>query len=194
MPYSLPRYTFLFLLLGVAFLTTWHAWDKHHFIPQFRFQTTKNYPDWFMKDINYESTDHIGQLHSTLEATEILHYQKKNLSAFSHPAYTVYSLQNPPIRITANHAEAMNGEAQINLWDHVVIHQNSTKTHQEFRLLTNQLIITPKTQYATTTQPVTIIQPNLIIHAIGMKAWKIPDERIEFLSHAKGQYLPKTAP
>lgn len=155
----------LVLICLLSIIILYHAGQQEKLSQQ----KPANVDSFIIQGVNAEY-DQTGKLKTQITSEEITHLHDEKISFLKNPRIIMYTDNNTPWHIRADQAETNKTGDQVILQDHVVIHQLPTKQTQETTITTTQLIIFPKKSIATTSQAVTISQPDVTIHGVGFDA------------------------
>jgi lipopolysaccharide export system protein LptC len=133
------------------------------------------------------STDKIGRITAQFSATMLWHYKENNRSTFTKPVAYYYPEKKPAWEMIADNGEALNGDAMVNLWDHVWLHQNADNTTKSMTLTTSKMTIYPQRKFAENNVALQITQPGLIVNAVGFTA-DFKSNQVKLLSQTKAYY------
>lgn len=179
------------IYLSLLIFCIFAAQFLHHQMSSTKKTHEKNAPDFFIQNLMVKQFNENGKLNYTLHAEHLTHFEAKNhsylsqLTVFSYP--DTHSQQQAPWKITALKGEAWYGSDDLLLKHHVKIEELSPQKTPSLTLTTNALSIFPKKNLAYTAEPVTIIQPGLSFHAVGMRI-HFKKKKIEFLHQSQGIY------
>jgi lipopolysaccharide export system protein LptC len=121
----------------------------------------------------------------------MIHYPHNDITKIDTPHVTIYRDSPSPWFIDSDYAKAKNGIDQIQFWSHVNIHHPADSDNPNTLMTTDLLNIFPEDEIASTDRPITFVQPDTKINAIGMLA-NLNDGTIKLLSQAKGEYAPSS--
>ena len=184
----MTRYIWISLILIItACLSTFLMLNNNNRTIRPKKKQLARRPNAFMLNARYYEYDNQGLLHSRLTTSKVLHYLYKNSARFKNPTLMIYTAQHIPWYISAYYGESYHGTKSIHLWDHVVIHQPKQAQYPDTTITTSAMTIYPNQSSAETNQDVTIIRPNSIVQATGMKA-NLKKGNITLRSHARGVY------
>jgi len=176
-------YSIIFLSLA-AILTVWFIFTTNN---QYFGSNKPNTPDSYMTDVYAVTLNKDGKVASILVSPKVTDYEQDNNTDIQTPFVTINPQQEPPWHIHADHAKVLNGSSKILLWGNVNIQQLPGPNSHFLTLLTTELTLYPDKSFAETDQPVTIKQPDSIVHAVGMQA-DLNKGYIKLLSKTQGQY------
>ncbi len=178
------------VIIGALFLLVVYTGWLLKQTQQTTFVSSKNdsLPDFIAHDVVAIETDNTGKLHNKFISSEIVHYAKDDTAFYDKPHIISYSAtEKQPWDITANHGQSIHGTKKLILWDDVNIHEPEGAMNNDTRITTSRLIVYPSQNYAETDEPVTFIEPGLVVHSVGMKIY-FKEKRVELLNQARGEY------
>lgn len=143
----------------------------------------------FMIKPTYQDFDQQGQLHSKMQANQMKHYVRHDMSLFTNPDILIYTDDRIPWYITSDHGKSQNGTTKVLLYGNVVLHQPQRPDHPETTINTTELTVYPKRSFAETDKPVQIKRPGTVIHGKGIKA-NLKTGVIRLLTQSRGVYEP----
>lgn len=177
------------LLLAVLISTSAIIIIKHH--KPVETKALPNQPDSFMEEVTATIMNKDGVPKLKIQAPRMTHYAMNNQTYFTKPHVTVYRQSPQPWFIDSDFGKAMNGIDHIIFSSHVVIHHPADFADPKTIMQTTSLDVFPNEKQATTSEAVTITQPDTVVHAIGMLA-NLEDGTVKLLSAAKGDYVPSS--
>jgi lipopolysaccharide export system protein LptC len=184
---TLKNTTLSILTLAAISLSAWSILIAEP--PQAKKQDDPKKPDAFMQDVVATIFNKEGNPSLKLSTPKMIHYPADNLTHIVTPHVTVYRKSPEPWYIDSDYANAKNGTEEILFWSNVHIQHPSDIENPTTSLKTASLTIFPEQQLASTQDPVTFIQPDTTVHAVGMQA-NFDTGTIKLLSKAKGEYGP----
>ena len=171
----------LCLLIGVS------LWFVIHPSSSSLNQSPSSTPDSFMTNVTATKLNKLGKPHYLLIAQDVRHYVQNDMTLIQKPFFTFYPIDEPPWQVKSDMSQAIHGTEKVWLINHVFIQQLPGNNSHNATLSTNFITLYPDISFAETNQPVTITQPNTIIHAIGMQV-DMKQSYVKFLSHTQGEY------
>ena len=163
---SLPNKIPIILIVLLALFTFWV--DKAVRQPiKGQEKDLRSNPDYVMEDFSAYSMDHISGAHQKLFAEKMLHYVANDTTYFEQPRLINSKTGTPELRLRADRAN-MSGDEDIYLNGNVKVVRYD-EGGEETTMVTSSLHIIPDDDIAKTNEPVTIIQDNTIINAVGME-------------------------
>lgn len=145
-------------------------------------------PDAFMETVAATVLDKQGHPILKIETSQMRHYANQDKTDIVTPHVTIFRHSPHPWYIDSKHAIATNGIAQIVFQDNVVIQHSQEDINPVTVIKTSSLTIFPNQQIAKTADTITLTQPNIVLHAIGMLA-NFTDGTVKLLSNATGEYM-----
>ncbi len=149
----------------------------------------QNEPDAFMEDAIATMMNKEGKLALKIESPKMLHYAAGDTIHITQPHVTVFRQSPQPWYIDSDYATTTDGAQQIVFSNNVVILHLADTADPTTTMKTASLTVFPKKQTAQTSDPVTIIQPDTTVQAVGMLA-NLDNGTVQLLSQAKGDYAP----
>lgn len=125
-------------------------------------------PDYVIENFSTLSVNHSNGLHQTLSAKKMLHYLDNDNTYLEQPRLINAKAGTPDMRIRADRANLTSNNDDVYLNGNVKVlrHDNGDG---ETIMTTSFLHIVPDDNFAKTDKPVTIIEANTIINAVGME-------------------------
>jgi len=163
---GLPNKFPIILIILLALFTFWV--DKTVRQPtREQEQDPQSNPDYIMEDFSAYSVYHISGVHQKLFAEKLLHFVANDTTYLEQPRLVNSKTGKPEMRIRADRAR-MFGDEDIYLNGNVKVVRYD-EGGEETTMVTSSLHINPDDDIAKTNEPVTIIQDNTIINAVGME-------------------------
>jgi LPS export ABC transporter protein LptC len=141
-----------------------------------------------MTEVHVTQFDKDGRLHNEFYSPELVHYPQDDMTFSQKPFFIFYALTEPPWHISAKNGKSLNGDQRMLLWDNVQIQQMPGLHSHHMTIDTSLITLYPHLSFAQTERPVTITQPNTVIHAIGMQA-DLKTSAVKLMSETKGQHV-----
>lgn len=150
--------------------------------------TTQSSPDWFMKEMTAKSFDSTGKLKGDMRSPYIAHTINDNIINITTPIAHMYDKSGNTWLIQAMNARAFQANPEhVFLQNQVNIKELAGTNSDNILIQTDYLTYYSSTQIAVTDAPVTVKQPNNILHAVGANA-NFETGDIKFLSHIEVEY------
>ena len=146
-----------------------------------------NTPDFFMTNIDYVKFDQEGNISNKFYAGKLSHLPKRNSYIFDDPKMKMYNTDEQPWNITANKGESELGKSKIYLWENVKLIQPAGPNNSAIDVTTSSLTLHPNTKTAETSDPITIVQSDSLVKAIGATT-NFKESVVNLLSNVECQY------
>jgi len=150
-------------------------------------KTQEAQPHSVMEDVIATRIDKSGKIESKLYTPKMIMYPEQDRIELSKPRLEVFNVNGKPWDIRAEHGLSTQKVDKVDLWEKVKIHQPSDSNNNGSTLLTNSLTIIPKEKFAHTEDPVTLLQPGMMIKATGLNAF-MNTGKMDLISDAEGEY------
>lgn len=177
-------------LAATCGLAIWSALQSLRSTPTLSTQTS-DLPDAIMEDVTAVIMDKFGKPSLKIVTPKMVHFNEHDTTLLTTPEITIYHKSPKPWLITAKHAKATTGITHVDLWDDVTIHHPADENNPATLIKTPRLAVEPNKQTAETADLITLIQPNIVVKAVGMYA-DMNSGDIKLLSQARGEYVPST--
>lgn len=126
-----------------------------------------------------------------LRATELRHFIDDDTTELANPQLTVFQGESPPWEVDAERAWVSADGSLVLLTGEVEIDRAGDEANPPIRVLTRDLRVQPREDYAETDEKVRVETDTDWLDAVGMQAWLRPPSRLKFLSQVKGYYEPR---
>ncbi len=146
-------------------------------------------PDAYMENVNAVILDKLGKVTMKIVTPKMIHYAKDDTTDFIDPQITLYHKSPNPWFIASKTAKAWHGIDNLVFNTDVTIHHPADYNNPATLIKTTTLTVHPNERTAETAEPITMIQPNSIMKAVGMQA-DMDSGNIKLLSQAQGEYVP----
>lgn len=146
-------------------------------------------PDAFMENVTAVILDKMGKVTMKIVTPKMVHFAQEDTTNFIDPQLTLYHKSPTPWFIESKTAKAMHGIDKVVFKENVTIHRPADYSNPATVIKTTTLTVHPNEKTAETAEPITMIQPNTIMKAIGMQA-DMDSGNIKLLSQAQGEYVP----
>lgn len=141
--------------------------------------------DYYLKDFSVTALDPQGQPQHRLQATQLTHFSNGAQTELLQPTMEIFQQGKARWRVVAERGAFDQQRDEVRLEGRVKLHQSSGTA--ALQLTTSALRIQPQRGRADTDQPVTLMQANNRIDAIGMKIEQ-SGQRLLLLSEVRGHY------
>lgn len=175
------------LLLGVASFWMLHKLEMdERNTPKAR----EHDPDYTIDNMLRRSYGDAGELRSVLRSPRVLHYADDDSTELASPRLEIYNGTVEPWHVVAERGWVSSGNEVVLLHGDVEIWRQDESGQRVYQVLTSELRVLPKEQYAETDNATTIIAPATVTHAIGMRA-NFAHDRLQLLKHVRGRHEVK---
>lgn len=168
-----------------AWLTLLSIWPQNSVIGT----TAIEQPDAYMEDVNAVFMDKFGKPKLKIATPKLTHFQTNDTTNFDSPQLTIYRKSPAPWYVSSHYAKATHGIDNVDFREDVTIHHPGDQHMPATIIKAPTLIVHPNNETAETNEPIELIQPNLVVKAVGMRA-NMNSGAIKLLSQAKGEYVP----
>lgn len=146
-------------------------------------------PDAYMEGVTAIIMDPQGKMTMKIVTPKVTHYNSLDRAEFTDPQLTIYRKSSQPWYVTSIHAKTTNGLDNIDFWDDVVIHHSADRNNPATLIKTTHLTVHPNEQTANTDDPITMIQPNIVVKGVGMLA-NMNSGDVKLLKESRAEYVP----
>ena len=127
-------------------------------------------PDYYIIDMVRHTMDKKGDLQSVLMADEVYHYADDNSTELARPRMEIYNETAKPWQVVAERGSIKAGADLVVLHGRVEIWRLDDQGEREFEVLTSELRVFPKVQYAETDNAATIKGQGSVTKTKGFRA------------------------
>ncbi len=124
-------------------------------------------PDYVIENFSAISVNHSSGTHQKLSAKKMVHYVHNETSYLEQPRLITSKAGTPDMRVRADRANLI-GNKDIYLNGNVKVLRHD-KGKEKMTMVTSFLHIIPDDNIVKTDKPITILQANTIINAVGME-------------------------
>lgn len=178
------------LLISAIGLTTWSLNIIKETSPLLA-DNQFNQPDTILEDVTATIMNKDGTPTLKLLTPQMKHYIQNDATEITAPHLAIFRQYPEPWYIDADYAKTFQGISQVRFWNNVVIRHAADKANPNTSMKTTELTVFPGKKTAETGAAVEIIEPEAIIHAVGLLA-DLKDGTIKLLSQARGEYAPSS--
>lgn len=146
--------------------------------------------DYSMETFTVTEMNATGQPRYRLQAASMEHFADDNSSHLIKPQILFYSRENVPWTLVADEGTVTGNNEKIHLSGDVLIDRAATPAQGPLRVVTRDVTVRPRDEYAETQQVVTLTDPVSTTRATGMQMY-VRDERVQLLSQVQGTYAPR---
>lgn len=126
-----------------------------------------------------------------LEARSLRHFSDDDTTELEQPRLAVFQGPSPPWKIDAEQAWMSADGSVMLLTGEVLIDRAGDGDRPPTRIITRDLRVRPREDYAETDEKVRVETDRDWLEAVGMQAWLRPPSRLKFLSDVEGVYVPQ---
>lgn len=154
-------------------------------------QVDRKLPDAYMENVTAIILDKVGKVTMKIVTPKMMHYVQNDTTDFIDPQLTLYHKSPNPWFVESKTAQALHGIDNVVFNGDVTIHHPADFNNPATVIKTTTLTVHPNEKTAETSEPITMIQPNSVIKAVGMHA-DMESGNIKLLSQAQGEYVPNS--
>ncbi len=144
-------------------------------------------PDYFIENMVRRTTGEDGQLRNILRAELVEHFPDDDSTELASPHLEIYNGHPEPWHVVAERGWVSAGNDVVLLHGEVEIWRLGESGQRLYEVLTSELRVLPKEQYAETDNPAIIVGPSTVTHAIGMRA-NFAHSRLELVQRVRSKY------
>ena len=131
-----------------------------------------------------------GELRSILHSPHVVHFADDDSTELASPRMEIYNGDVEPWHVAAERGWVSSGNEVVLLHGDVEIWRQDKSGQRVYQVLTSELRVLPKEQYAETDNAATIIAPATVSHAIGMRA-NFAHDRLQLLQKVRSRHEVK---
>ena len=147
-------------------------------------------PDYYIENMTRTTTGVAGELKNILRAERVEHFPDDDSTELASPHLEIYNGNVEPWHVVAERGWVSSGNDVVLLHGEVEIWRLGDAGQRIYQVLTSELRVLPKEQYAESDNPTTIIGPSTVTHAIGMRA-NFAHDRLELLQRVRSRHEVK---
>jgi lipopolysaccharide export system protein LptC len=144
--------------------------------------------DFTVDNFTITTMDLSGAPARRLTAQEMRHYPDDDSTELDLPRLTLFNQQAPPWLIRSERGWVSPDGELVLLLGQVFIDRDGKAEVAPMHLVTRDLRVQRKLEYAETDQPVSATSGSSEVKAVGMQAWLGEPMRIKLLSKVRGRY------
>lgn len=144
-------------------------------------------PDYYIEDMVRNTLDASGALQSVLYAELVTHYPDDDSTELLRPRIEIYNNNADPWYVVAESGWVSSGNEIVLLHGEVEIWREDDNGVREIEVITSELRVLPKEQYAETDDPATITSTTTVTNTIGMRA-NFAHDRLELLNNVRTRH------
>lgn len=154
-------------------------------------QETEHYPDYYMNNFTTTTMEQDGTLKNKIYADHMAHYPDDDTTELDNPKLEVFRKEGLPVMITSDKGWVTSDNEVILLTGNVTLWQNANDGSRAMEIVTKDVKVLTKQDYAETDQPATFTGNRTIINATGVRAY-FNESRIELLNNVHTTIKPET--
>lgn len=147
-------------------------------------------PDYYMENFTTTTMEEDGSLKNILSADYMAHYPDNDTTELHGPRLEVFRKDGAPVNIVAEKGWVTEGDEVILLSGNVKFWQDDKDGNRKIEIITTDVRILPKQEYAETDKPVKLISRRTTVNATGVRAY-FDESRIELLNNVQAKILPE---
>ncbi|MCB1748359.1 MAG: LPS export ABC transporter periplasmic protein LptC [Gammaproteobacteria bacterium] len=147
-------------------------------------------PDYYVDHMVRRTTGVNGELRNVLRASHVEHFPDDDTTELASPHLEIYNGAAEPWHVIAERGWISAGNDVVLLHGEVEIWRYGADGERAYQVLTTELRVLPKEQYAETDNPTIIVSPAAVAHAIGMRA-NFAHDRVELINRVRSRYEGK---
>ena len=175
------------LALGIFSFWLWQNLDEEEVALR---QPDPHELDYYIEEMTRTTTGIEGELKNILRADLVEHFPDDDSTELASPHLEIYNGQVEPWHVVAERGWVSSGNDVVLLHGEVEIWRLGDEGQRIYQVITSELRVLPKEQYAETDNPTTIIGPSTVTHAIGMRA-NFAHDRLELLERVRSTHEVK---
>ena len=174
----------VFVALGALTFWLWQQLDEDD---DYATPTRVHEPDYYIEDMVRNTLDENGALKNVLHADLVTHFPDDDTTELARPRMEIYNGSSDPWYVIAETGWVSSGNEVVILHGEVEIWRLDDAGNREFEVITSELRVLPKEQYAETDDPATITSKTTITKTIGMRA-NFAHDRLELLKQVRSRH------
>lgn len=147
-------------------------------------------PDYYLIDMVRHSMNKQGELENVLIADRVYPYPDDDSTELARPRMEIYNDTASPWQVVAERGTIKSGTELVLLHGKVEIWRLDDAGEREFEILTSELRVFPKVQYAETDKAATIKGPGSVTRTRGFRA-NFSHNRLELLERVRSRIESK---
>ena len=163
--HSWPAFLPLIFLLGAAYWLNLQVQP----LPPRETPGKRHDPDFIVENFSAMTLNELGTPRFIVAAKKMVHYPDDSTTIMQAPRLTSLSPGSPTLYATASTGSISGKGDEIFLHDDVTITRAASATQSEMVFTTTYLHVIPERDLANTDQPVTMVDANNRVTAVGMR-------------------------
>jgi len=192
-PFPMPearQLLLVLLLLVVAGASWWLAREQREAAP--KVPRPPHTPDYWIEGLSARTMDLQGRPRRLLLADSLRHFPDDDSTELTAPRLQLLEPGRPPWRIRSELGWVSPDGELVLLQGKVNIERAGIDGNRPVHLVTRDLRVQPKQEYAETEQPVRVDSGPHWIESTGLQAWLRQPVRIKLLADVRGHYAVAT--
>ena len=144
--------------------------------------------DYYLSEFTSTEMDTEGRPAKRLKAQRMSHFKDDDSTELVSPRLTIYEPQRPPWQVVSETGWVSPDGEVVLLRGEVHIDRAAGQDVRPLNVVTRDLRVQPKHNYAETDQPATLISGENRIDTVGVQAWFSTPAHFKFLSRVRGHY------
>ncbi len=144
--------------------------------------------DYFLDNFTNTVMGEDGKPYRRLSAERMLHFPDDDSTELTKPKITLFEKDSPPWRISSEQGWLSGDGDLLLLKGTVTIDREQANGIRPMHILTRNLRVQPKENYAETDEAITISSLGSRLQSKGMQAWFNKPVRMKFLTNVRGHY------
>ncbi len=149
-------------------------------------------PDYWVEGLTARSMDMEGRPQRILQARTVQHYPDDGSTELTQPRLQLLEPGRPPWRISSEQGWVAPDGGLVLLQGEVEIRREASPGRYPVHLVTRDLRVQPKDEYAETEHPVRVISGPHRVRSTGLQAWLRAPVRIKLLADVRAHYEVNT--
>jgi len=145
-------------------------------------------PDYWIDGLNARTMDKEGRPRRLLTAESLLHFPDDQSTELTRPELLLLEDGRPPWRIRSELGWVSRDGELLLLQGEVQIERETDGNVRPMHLVTRDLRVQPKDEYAETEQPARVDSGPHWMESTGLQAWLREPVRIKLLADVRGHY------
>ncbi len=170
------------LALGTNWLVSTTSVDEHKSLAE------EHKMDYYLKDFTTTLMGVDGRPDKRLSADRMIHYPDDDSTELEKPHMTTFENNIPKWNINSETGWLSGDGELLLLQGKVIMDRPKTADANPVHIVTRNLRVQPKQNYAETDESITINEPDNHITSTGMQAWLTTPMRIKFTANVRGKY------
>jgi len=147
-------------------------------------------PDYYLVDMVRHTMNKQGELQNVLIADRVYHYPDDDSTELARPRMEIYNDTASPWQVVAERGTVQSNTELVMLHGRVEIWRLDDAGERELEILTSELRVFPKVQYAETDNAATIKGPGSVTKTRGFRA-NFSHNRLELLERVRSRIESK---